>query len=651
MIQVVISRCSDPTGSDCGVKILLFVDLEEREESAACPELHQLEQLGVVLREIITLHLLEGVSGGMAPPPITSEDDLSRVRAAWEEGNATQELNLAPLKPNQDGRGSWLTGNILTSYVTLRRVRLPSTRVLLSSDFLILVLREKAKIDAGESTWTSSKLEKWFRKSRREDAEGSRVDRVYVPVNFTEWHWGMLAFDLESRTLKIYDGTTTPAQETFEKYAEHVAATTECLSHLLHGNALLTSNKDAVDNMFRKVRLAALDALFHTHENADFCLDGRRATSMLPAVPAHKEEDSIYTSEELKSRLQTAGKYDAMDGVVRQEAKKMRNLVCEMVKKRCDDSADFAHLLAERYRGENPQFEFSDEAAVQLYVEGTRGGAQGGEVELEEMSRALNRSIILFEHPVEGGFRARTHIGKYRAGAPLFLLRTGLGKLGQHWQVLVPAGSDTLYVKELDAAMALVKVHPLRIVLPLGPDLLPFFIFAMPGDGHCVYTSSGFAALMINTDFQPGGCNYAEEWHRFLPPVPDSVSQATKIHSICWKSTSTARSNDNHGEGDNAFGSTPPATAVRLQQARRLGWERIFQVALPLTLVQDMAECCGAIAFSVEQIHQPSGLRWSSKRSKGCTKLNRPFMMTRVSLLSGGIICASSIRSHKRPKT
>ena len=75
MIQVVISRCSDPTGSDCGVKILLFVDLEEREESAACPELHELEQLGVVLREIITLHLLEGVSEGMAPPPNTSEDE------------------------------------------------------------------------------------------------------------------------------------------------------------------------------------------------------------------------------------------------------------------------------------------------------------------------------------------------------------------------------------------------------------------------------------------------------------------------------------------------------------------------------------------------------------------------------------------------
>ena len=522
----------------------MFVDVEE-----GCLEdtLHDLENDGPRSRRIITAQLVKN-----------SEE--------VKDG----ELDLRPLKPFQDGRDSWINGDIIDVYLFHRRNCIPHSKVLLGSYFMPLLLQLKAEIAEGVSTWSASRIGAWFSKSRPKEARDTAVTSVYIPVNFEQEHWGIIRFDFDSRKVTIYDGTTLPAKETVAKYVTHVAAAAECLSFLLREKTFCTSrDNDDVVGMLQKVRRIAHDHMLHTHQQSELVLPAALSRPK-NSTPMAAQEESSFTTQELDAHLHTAGTYDAMSEVVLPEAKRMRAQVAEDVEKRCTNDHEYAHLVAERYRMRKPTHEYSDALATAMYNAGIKQGDQGGEVELEEVSRILNRPLILFEHPVKGTFCARTHIGKARPGAPLFLLLTRLGEADglQHWQVLVPAGSDTQYVNELDAAMSLVKVHPRPLVLRLGPDLIPFFAFAMPGDGHCLYTSAGFQALIINEDFQPGGCNYLEEWQRRLPSIPDHAIQVADDYRKSWMNTNAVRSLANAGDNTHAFGSTNVFPSVRLSVFR-----------------------------------------------------------------------------------
>jgi len=570
MIQVLAAISADDSNTDCGVRMLMFVDFEER---CLVPtlRLHDLEIDGPRSRRIITAQLLAQGVGGWPKESAEHHIALPSIHSAWEEVK-DGELDLRPLKPFQDGRASWINGDIINAYLMLRRNLVPHCIVLLGSYFMTQLLNLKAEIDEGASTWSKSRIREWFNKSRPEQARESAVTCVYIPVNFEQAHWGIIRFDFDSLKVTIYDGTTLPAKEIFAKYVTHVAVAAECLSILLREKTYCTSRDNDDDvAMLHKVRRIAHEHMLHAHEQCDPQFNGLHPMAAHVSVTAHKQEESSFTTQELDAHLLPAGTYDAMSEQVLPAAKQMRTRVAEEVLNRCKTDHDFAHLVAERYRMREPTHDYSDALATAMYNAGIKHGDQGGEVELEELSRILNRPLILFEHPVKGTFSARTHIGKDRPGAPVFLLLTRLGKADglQHWQVLVPAGSDTQYVNELDAAMSLVKVHPRRLVLRLGPDLIPFFVFAMPGDGHCLYTSAAFAGLIINKDFQPGGCHYLEEWLRLLPPIPDHAIQITMEHKACWNATNAVRSIANAGDNTHAFGNTNVFPAVRLSAFRR----------------------------------------------------------------------------------
>ena len=227
---------------------------------------------------------------------------------------------------------------------------------------------------------------------------------------------------------------------------------------------------------------------------------------------------SSFSVPELTSTLKSASKYSSM----RKSAGISGDLSRAMLVDILSSSVNKTMLESIRIRLSMIDGADTDIGETELLQEYTKHMGPGvfpkqfgGDFELFYLSKVLESPIIVFQYETDlsdldsrSNFEIQFVHGLDQPGLPVCLaLLNPQSRYCCHYILLVPSKIPE-FAKRLEAAEHLVLVHPPRVTVFVGTQLVQMAMFGSPGDGDCLFTTNSLAILSHQERYQRGGLEF-----------------------------------------------------------------------------------------------------------------------------------------------
>jgi len=407
---------------------------------------------------------------------------------------------------------------------------------------------------------TNERLHKWWTGHVYPQGAAQATDlEIIVPMNHERKHWiiGGVKLSRDVATAWEYDPLDTTSfpgpkcmlmvtylalhlGKLYKTKEESPWPSGEEIPTLPTTEASLTRLFDDVSTMKRTILKEHLEILTEPYLNINSTTPCSSGLMNSNCITSRDDVTRILSRSSTPSNLNPTPLRQAICTALREEASENPHL------------EEFLHVVEIQHAVEEAKRSDSIETSDTLGMNQKEGAAKylermgrdcewGDEMEMNQLAKTLENTIIVYEYPIEGEFKLRYQFNVGAERGCQFLLRTNPhNDLAAHYQFMVPSRINE-YRPQLSAALSLVQTEPAEIRMEYGPEQMEFAVFGIQGDGNCLFTSGELMRKSQDPVFLPGGKQFSNVWTRTVPEAPKATQTQEDMIRI-WRAQGRMRS-------------------------------------------------------------------------------------------------------------